>query len=339
MRTPVIALLLTALGIVDALPCNADELSDAVAALRSWQNRIVSIRVRTRITSEAATDVMLREAGIRTAVGVKDWVWEDSGRYRYERLSYNDGRLVSRQLSLADYKRAYQLSYPAEDPARETPARLLINENVRNRKGIKNGVIEEPLWILWAGNWLGERIASVASAELDSDGLLAFDGAAIGEDECTVRLDPRHGYLPRIATRQALRFQVDEFFEVEPGFWFPQNGSLAISIPNGDILHRWDVSQVDLNADLPESLFVPPRGGETYIVDQLTGRQYWQACKPPANLLAQKAATSTNSTQHSSHPAAIAATPPSTRNWSLWLSALGAMFIALGIWLGRRLRT
>ena len=149
-----------------------------------------------------------------------------------------------------------------------------------------------------------------------------------------VWLDPQHGYLPRLAENPGQgggvsRYRVDEFREVEPGFWFPWKGSLLI---NGTMLTRWEVSQVDLNTELPDSLFVPLMGDATYVVNIITGKQYWHAGKPPAHLVAAKAAAANpGPLPVNSNP--LKAEPEQQGNWSLWLVLLGLALVCGSVWL------
>lgn len=310
----------------------AADLNNATEQLRSWQKKIVSIRVRSRVSSIAASDAMLREANVKTSLGVKDWIWEDSGRYRSEKICYNDDKLAIREMDLADFKRTYHMGYPADDAGREIPATVTIRENVHSRGG--NGLIDPPLWILWDGTWLGERLIKVAASETNADGLLQFDGTAIGADKCVVMLDPQHGFLPKRAQNDYCLFSVEEFREIEPGFWFPWKGTLTI---NDNILQSWELTQVDLNAELPASLFVPLMGDETYISDILTGKQYWHGGKPPASLLAKKMALE-NSERELVKTSQISMTgePERPVSWSIWFMLIGVACVLGGIWARRR---
>ncbi|RLS51990.1 MAG: hypothetical protein DWH91_17715, partial [Planctomycetota bacterium] len=204
------------------------------------------------------------------------------------------------------------------------------------------GLYGPPLWGLWDNKtrtWLGTRISGVAAAETTASGLLRVDGALLASstDLCFVDLDPAHGYLPvRIESKlkgsQMSYFQVDEFREVQPGFWFPWKGSMNI---NGNVLSHWEVKHVDLNTELPDSLFVPPMGDETYVINTITGKDYWHAGKPPAHLLAAKAAAA-NPGSPAPNINPLTGAPEQSANWSLWLVLLGLILVSGGIWVRRR---
>ena len=104
---------------------------------------------------------------------------------------------------------------------------------------------------------------------------------------------------------------------------------------NGNMLTNWEVTQVDLNTELPDSLFVPVMGDETYVVNTITGKQYWHGGKPPDHLLAAKAAAANPGLPlASANP--LTGIPEQPANWSLWLWLLGLVLLSAGVWVRRR---
>ncbi|RLS51989.1 MAG: hypothetical protein DWH91_17710 [Planctomycetota bacterium] len=325
-----------------AIPVEAEaaDLSAAKSALQLWQNQIVSIRVQSQETAEAKTHAAFDGTDIQTSLGELDWVWEDTGRFVDSTVSYNDGIRNGKSLRVANSKQLYICDYPFRDAVCSIASQVTIHEN--SLRFSEAGLFGPPLWVLWDNRertWLGTRLEKVTESSTTGEGLIKIDGVqvSVSAENCFVFLDPAHGYLPirvesKLTNAQMSRFTVDEFREVQPGFWFPWKGSLNIG---GFALSQWEVKSVDLNTELPDSLFVPPMGPETYVINTITGKEYWHAGKPPAHLLAAKAAAA-NPGSPAPNINPLTGSPEQSANWSLWLVLLGLILVSGGIWVRRR---
>ncbi len=329
------ALLAFAFIFTTACHSHAASLDEAVVALRVWREALVSMRVQSRISSVAETNALLAESGARTGHSEFDWIWEDSGRFRD--VGWNDDRLVSRSLRMADVMRYYACGFSAAGIQSGSPSRVAIHENSPKVASMK--LLKQPFWALWddgSRSWLADRIRNVSQARVTDDGLLEIAGDEIGMEGYAVRLDPRHGYLPcaaEYATTLFSEYRVEEFREVQPGFWFPWRGSILSFAENKQMLQRWDVTSVEINVEQPSSLFAPPLADGTYVINSITGKQYWHGGKAPAH---SGTAAALQPESAPANPYPLAAVPEQARNWSLWLVLAGILSVALGVWVRRR---
>lgn len=327
------------LGLV--APCQAASLEEAITQLKNWHKRIITIRVQYRRSAFADTSAIVREFGLKSTVGEVDWIWEDTGRFRDSTTSYNDGHVAVRDIRIADFKQYYHLGAPADNQGSEYPARVTIYENSLARTSA--GGVDPALQYLWNNKtrtWLGDRLPDVTESSETDDGLLKIDGSRLAKLICTIYLDPRHGYLPVKSEMPepngtVTRYTVEEFRELEPGFWFPWKGSNMYEEVS---LMTWEMTRVDLNTELPNSLFVPPMGNETYVHNTLTGKQYWHGGKPPARVLAAKAAAlkAAAAAPVAGNPNPLTGVPDRPGNWSMWLVVVGIVCVSGGVWIRRR---
>ena len=73
-------------------------------------------------------------------------------------------------------------------------------------------------------------------------------------------LDPEHGFLPiQVELPRSRKYTVQEFFEPEPGFWFPKRGKYVDRMDDVvEMTEDWEITAVELNQDQPSSLWEPP---------------------------------------------------------------------------------
>jgi hypothetical protein len=317
--------------------CSAAEsasLDEAIRQLAHWRAQFVSLRIKARRASDPATNASTRESGVQMAHTEIDWVWDDTGRFREEKVTWNDGQIVSRHLALADVARRYAFAFAAKD--RKSP--IPVSSTIYPRTSAATGTgFALPLYVLWdesVGTWLSDRLTSVSESEIMDDGRLQVVLPVAGYERYETVLDPSHGYLPtsgQVAPNR-MCFQVDEFAEVQSGFWFPRRGTSAA---REDHLQTWEISSVEINTEFPDSLFVPPLGPETYVHNTITGQQYWHGGKPPAHL-AEAAAKAARPTAPPPNQSPLTATADQPWAWTPWLVAVGVVCLALGVWLRRR---
>jgi len=314
---------------------DATDLDEAKQRLTEWEQKIVSIRVVSQINSKPETNTLVKEAGYEFAGADHDWVWEDTGRFRDQSTSWNSSGISTRSLRMADYKRYYVLGYSAKNKERDSPITAGINEN--NIRVTSSKLIRQPFQGLWddtSRTWLGSRIQNVQEARVTKEGFLEIDGASIGMEGYIVRLDPKHGYLPQsIENKGGFLYQVDDFQEVEPGFWFPKKGTRLSTVPGYHMLQKWEIKKVELNPVFPDSLFVPPLADGTRVINAITGKQYWHGGKRPKNL--EQSANSKDQKSLPVNPNPLTASPEQPANWSLWLVLLGVISIAFAVWMRR----
>ncbi|MBL4883203.1 MAG: hypothetical protein JKY95_01535 [Planctomycetaceae bacterium] len=317
------------------LDANATDLAEAKQRLAEWEQKIVSMRVRAQVNSKPETNTLVKEAGYEFAGGDYDWAWEDTGRFRDQSTSWNSSGIATRSLRMADYKHYYPLGYSATDKKRETPISAAIRENNIRFTSLK--LIQQPFHGLWddtTRTWLGERIKNVTNATVTKQGLLEIDGSSIGMERFIVRLDPEHGYLPQSIEQEGFfLYHVDEFQEVEPGFWFPKTGSRLTTSAGYSCLQNWEIKEVELNPEFPDSLFVPPLADDTRVFNTITGRKYWHGGKRPANLPLAPDPQDQDSSQANENP--LAATADQSTNWSMWLILIGVASVAGAVWMRR----
>jgi hypothetical protein len=299
--------------------------------LRAWQGEFVSIRIQFRQTQTAEQNARFREKGIREASGVTDWIWEDSGRFRIDSSTVNDGRNLPKSLRLADRQRVYILNF-TEQSGNEFPAAAVIRENSLQNTATGANYAALCYWNESNRTWLSQGIQTVSESTVDDDGLLVVSGALIGYPTYELHLDPAHSYLPRSGGSPdgIDHFEVEEFREVEPGFWFPWRGYQKMW--GDDMRINWEVLSVELNAELPDELFKPPFGDSTFVIDAITGKQYYHGGRPPV-----RTAPITEPV-----PSPPVGTDPAlaereeTGDWSWELVIVGILLIAAGVWFQRR---
>ncbi len=316
---------------------DATDLDEAKQRLTEWEQKIVSIRVISQFNSKPETNTLVKEAGYEFAGADHDWVWEDTGRFRDQSTSWNSSGISTRSLRMADYKRFYVLGYSAKNKKRGSPTSAGIYENNIRITSVKY-YFNQPFQGLWddtTRTWLGNRIQNAKEARVTKNGLLEISGDPIGMEGYIVRLDPEHGYLPRsIENEGFLLYQVEEFKEVEPGFWFPQKGMMLTTTTGYHSLQKWEIKQVELNPVFPDSLFVPPLADDTRVINAITGKQYWHGGKRPKNL--EQSANSKDQKSLPVNPNPLTASPEQSANWSLWLVLLGVISITFAVWMRRR---
>uniref|UniRef100_A0A7C4LJI8 Uncharacterized protein n=1 Tax=Schlesneria paludicola TaxID=360056 RepID=A0A7C4LJI8_9PLAN len=316
----------------------APSLAEAQAHLDQWQKTFVSIRIHSRRTSRAESNVATAEANHKVSVSELDFVWEDSGRFRDASQLWHDGRPGSYSFRSADSRYYYPCVFAAGS-ASEYPAVVSILPRTSEFTSLR--ALNQPFWVLWDDDtrtWLGDRLRNVAAAEVTTEGLLEIDGDAVNLKEHTVRLDPRHGYLPKSAKHRStgiLRYHVEEFQEVQPGFWFPKRGTILTVVSKGDLWQTWEVVKVELNPELPDSLFVPSMNAETRILDSITGKKYFAGGKRRPG---QAAAATQRSGAPPTNPNPLTSRPERPTNWSLWFTMAGVACLALAVWFRRRAR-
>ncbi len=303
---------------------DAADLAEAKQRLLEWEQKIFSLRVRSQIKSEAKTNTSVAEAGLKFAGADYDWTWEDTGRLRDQSTDWNDSRITSRSLRMRDFDYSYKFEFQATDKELKNPTILTIRENSIHPTTLNH--IQPSFRGLWddaTRTWIGERIKAVQDATLTKDGLLEIDGTPLDLKGEIVRLDPEHGYLPRSIESKGYQYQVDEFQEVEPGFWFPKTGTILMVSPDYHMLQKWEIKQVELNIVFPDSLFKPPLTDKTQIIYDFVDEKKWLEHNRPVKL------------QENAGPLKMPL--QQLAYWPMWLFLVGILIILLlSIWKRQR---
>ncbi len=304
---------------------DAADLAEAKQRLLEWEQKIFSLRVRSQSRSEAKTNTGIAEAGLKFAGTDYDWTWEDTGRLRDQSTGWNDSGITSRSLRMRDYDYSYQFVFQANDKELKSPTSLTVREN--SILPTTQNHIQPSFRGLWNDaerTWIGERIKAVQDATLTKDGLLEIDGTPLGLKGQVVRLDPEHGYLPRsIESKGGYLYQVDEFQEVEPGFWFPKTGTFQSTSSDYQVLRKWEIKKVELNIVFPDSLFKPPLSDKTQIFYDFVDEKKWLEHNRPVKI------------QENAGPLKTPFQPLAI--WPLWLFLVGILIILLlSIWKRQR---
>ena len=313
------AVLVILLGCQVVPVCGGEpSLESALAALQSWQRRLSSVRIKARRSSTAQSSPSLTRAGVKSAIIDHDWGWDDTGRFYDKAVLRHDGKFISRSLRMADLMEYFDCEFQKDALGGDFPVRVSIHENTLEFTGHSDRDI--PLWGLWdnaARTWLGKRIENVTTARVTDDGLLEIPGDEIGLESFHVRLDPEHGYLPISAehTDGISKYRVEKFLEAEPNFWFPLRGTILSRGSDEDVLESWEIQEVELNAELPDSLLRPPIGDETEVLN-------FQMSTP---------------SRHSPHGQRPEQVEQEERNqWGLWLLLIALLYVTLGLWFTAR---
>lgn len=325
---------------LDVWCADRSSIESARDALSEWRSKFISIHVRSSTSSVAESNALLRDAKIQTGITDHDWIWEDSGRFYDYGITRNDGRIVTQSLRSADRKQSYSCTFPSTDPGRRFPSKVAISENSLKHTGV--GIHQQPFFALWddaSRTWLDERLVATVEVSVDRNGRMELQGEAIGMQGCVVRLDPEHGYLPcdvHFRDRADIHYLVDDFREFYPGFWFPSRGRILTVVEGDHLDQAWEIHSVELNPELPETASIPLMGDETYVLDNLAGRQYWYGGKPPRNV----ASTSTREPVAMTEADGDSRIPNVGRRWSIhWnvcLVFIGLSCVAIGVWARRR---
>ena len=268
-------ILLTVFWLALARPgeCSPIDLNEAIQQLQSWQAKIQTIRVISQTTTIGPSFTPDRKPGDSNGVQQSDWIWDRSGRSRDAARMLIGGRVQSRTYRIANRLELIDITYPKGSAWNDTPTEVLIQPKTGN------SAVGDFYWLrpIWFHNmWLGDQLAELqksgkVNVTVTEDGLLM-----IRQIYESLVLDPNHGYLPR----QIYGVIVNEYREIEPGFWFPWKGEYnhvyddKEFVKSADVHLQWEIKQVDLNTELPDALFEFPVGNGTHVVNSITKERY-----------------------------------------------------------------
>jgi hypothetical protein len=272
-----VALLVGSAGLVshaDDGPDRNEEWAKIVAAHKNRRDSIISIRLVVEVIYDTTTKLYV-DAGLE---GVdfreyQDFIWCKDGRYR--RHSYvreDDGPEKSRRLVCGDGKYFYSADY---DPLGSTFERPATVSYVGNPLG--SHALSWPQEAPTLRNMGISRFQSLSDllegGQLTLEGFEERDGqqfplltdpTASGSGSILV-LDPSRGYLP-IEERprpNGGHFRVTAFRKTDQGLWVPSTGEFSSHATRATC----ELKSVEVNSELPPSLFEPPIARETQFAD------------------------------------------------------------------------
>ena len=157
--------MLLILGESTVRECAGQDVVEAIRELKSWQEKIVSIRFQSQAITLGEENLMEKEAGVRIGKREADYVWDDSSRYLARDIVYNDGRVVGRSWSSADLKHGFHAGYTA-DPATDIPVSVNIYDTSLSKSEKSAGHTLPLVALLDDGTrtWLGDRLITAGDA-------------------------------------------------------------------------------------------------------------------------------------------------------------------------------
>jgi hypothetical protein len=279
-----------ALALVTA-PCAAQAaepeytLETITGALKEWQSQIVTLRLQMREEADPHSN-LAKEAKLEGVERVEffDWTWTDTGAGRSHNWVTYDGKVQMRNLA-AGGPRSWSCTYRDGPSDEREPATVTLQAG---SSGPPGGALPTPLYGLWTyaprSAWLVDRIER---GDFELVGTVKAQGHPrvrlrnIDEKKDSLLLDPEHGFLTAESEVPGGNSQVvDEFFEPEPGLFFPKRGRLT-QRSGGEVLQTitWEVLSAELNQPIADELWEPPIADGTQVADVATGKVYVQGGK------------------------------------------------------------
>lgn len=165
------------------------------------------------------------------------------------------------------------IKYPNRSSWNDAPTDVLIQPKYGN-SAVANYYWLPAIWI--HNEWIMDRLEAMRKSGKVYSTVTEHGLLQIGQISESLVLDPNHGYLPR----QIAGVIVNEYREIEPGFWFPWRGEYHYVfddkewVKSPDVHLQWEIKQVDLNTKLSEALFEFPIGNGTHVVNSITKESY-----------------------------------------------------------------
>lgn len=266
--------------------------AEIIRLLKTWSDRITNVRMVWESRSYELDGQPHSGKGRFADRWVREWVWCKDGRWRIQNISHLRERLVENEVQIDNGKLFYKAKYATAVTSQDYPYSLEISEAKNSpysvspySMGYATNVPLEGQWLHFRKEWLGEH--------LDAHGPNVWDKEQVGEsllprihlkDEGwspVFVLDPKFGYQPRIIRHKSEDIfqenRVEEFQELEPGFWFPKSGTYRVEsekYPELNELRRWKVTEAAINLAFNRSDFeiLPAEGTE--VQDRIASRKF-----------------------------------------------------------------
>lgn len=332
----------------------AAESQETIDALRSWRRSFATLDL-----SYTATCRNVMEARFPQLKSISDselhgkwgnytrWCWADFGGYLDERCRIENGERVSRAIQGGTSKQSFVAN--AIDGVGSTNQWHNISYSIPSgRVGAWAGVVE-PIYSLWVnarGTWIDDVIDL---SQPHNDGLkiewldpVVYDGrkmtrclltwptATDGRPSREYWFDPAHNHLPVKVfcpiKQPSFHYEVVEFAEIEPGWWFPKRGVMGDSSRSQESWNTWHVLSVVRNKPLTTADFDPPQPSEGTHISMPNGeRKRHGALGVPAKEPFSPMQVNPNQTP-------VVAVPSQSR-WGYVLVLSAVALLAIGGWL------
>lgn len=249
-----------------------------LSGIGEWREKVASMHLAWR--SHSADDVRsvlghgVSDAVLKSYYNEGEFYWEDTGAMRLETRSHQAGKtsVDSWGWSPLDGEQ-FKAQYTVADGV-EFLERLTIQRMVSSVAKSTVAVVPLHGWYKApTGQWLDELVSLPTPRALEPGSSLLK--VQLGGSE--MLLDSSRNFLvTRISSEAAgggtWTFTADEFQRVEPGLWMPLAGTTHIQYPQSSSVAHWRVTAVEINREIPSSLFLPPPPQEgTVVEDQIRG--------------------------------------------------------------------
>jgi|GEM_PF-6430704 len=352
VRSPSALLLVLLLVFTSQVPADdaspsAAELSDP---LRRWREAFATIEVEFRYACRAQLERRFPDIEL-PADYLERWgshgrlFWTDFGPFVHDSWKLENARVLRVRRKGVSRTGAFEAVGTVEDGLPFDESAVVWTELISGPTGAASyapSSVIIPLHGLYFsqhGDWIDAALqrapALSAPGRIEVDGHecleLVFDNPLPDGSpfyESHLCLDPGYGYLPRRVRQVAkvpgssgeMIYEVREFQEVEPGWWFPARGIYFVSIEPDDV-YDWEVTAVKRNPPVKTARLTPPTVRQNRVVaSQSAGRGDEE---PGSGQSAAGAA------------APVAAEPPAPFPWMTLALILSLVALASGAWLYR----
>lgn len=344
---------LCAVGLLCCTPSmsNAATKDEAITALAAWRQKFASIELTYTSVCRPALEErfpQLKEVaelhgkwGRRTR-----WRWADLDGYLDDRMSIEDGRIESRVLqggtSLQGFTASSKRGVDQSEIWEQIQYRIPVGKPTAWA-----GVIS-PLYALWInarGKWLDEIISTSESgsdaipiewlSDVESEGqrlcrfVLKWPNQNDGRAPREYWLDPQHGYLPRRVfcptELPAFDYEVNEFSEIETGWWFPSRGHFG-NKTRTDVWDEWRVESVMINRSYTPRDFDPPAPSEGTHLRLANGDIKRHRLRLPSDFTSPPVGTTPK-------PVVPIKAEVGRSNFSRWSFLVAIVLVSLGLWI------
>lgn len=257
--------------------CSAQEptAEEITQRLLDWQHSFATLRIVYEVRNPSQW--LVRKPELANSGDINqyfrrcEWIYSDTGSMRHEMCEYEGGILKKRLLEgihrnisyiatfQTDFADAIGITIARAPPLSEyasTP--ILPLSQLRTSRGE------------WLGDILGRSTPVVRGVNV-IDNATCIEIRRGADSRYALWLDMGHDYLPRLnepdRSIKGTRFHVEEFLQLNNGRWLPSKGTEVSAKENQP--YYWVVTEAEVNKQLPDSLFAPPKPGpETQLYDR-----------------------------------------------------------------------